>query len=52
VSGREDLPAQGYEPPQVENVPAEDGPAITAAGKTVTPGVEWRPTDDTGEERE
>ena len=23
---------EGYEPPRVEDVPAEDGPAVTAAG--------------------
>jgi hypothetical protein len=27
-------PAEDYEPPQVEEVPAGDGPAITAAGIT------------------
>jgi hypothetical protein len=24
-----------YEPPQVEAIPAEDGPAVTAAGKSI-----------------
>jgi hypothetical protein len=26
-----------YEPPRVEEVPAEDGPAVTAAGKSPQP---------------
>jgi hypothetical protein len=26
-----------YEPPQVEDVPAEDGPAVTAAGHSPPP---------------
>jgi hypothetical protein len=34
VSDRDDRPAEDYEPPQVEEVPAEDGPAVTAAGTT------------------
>lgn len=25
-------PAEEYEPPQVQDIPAEDGPAVTAAG--------------------
>ena len=32
MSDRDERQAEEYEPPQVENVPAEDGPAITAAG--------------------
>jgi len=35
-----------YEPPRVEDVPAEDGPAVTAAGKSPPPdeqlAAEWR----------
>jgi hypothetical protein len=39
---------EDYEPPQVEDVPAEDGPAVTAAGDSPPqdiglPGPEWRP---------
>lgn len=37
-----------YEPPDVKDLPAKDGPAVTAAGKTLPPdggvGPEWRPT--------
>jgi hypothetical protein len=33
----------GYEPPQVEDVAAEDGPAVTAADGTNVAGAEWRP---------
>jgi len=38
-----------YDPPQVEQISTESGPAVTAAGETGTgdtstnPGVEWRP---------
>jgi hypothetical protein len=44
---------EGYEPPRVEDVPAEDGPAVTAAGgtgsaDTNTTGAEWRPGEDAG----
>jgi hypothetical protein len=36
-----------YEPPQVEELPDEDGPVVTAAGESpVTPGVEWRPAPE------
>lgn len=34
-----------YEPPQVEDLPAEDGSAVTAEGvvkSPPTPGAEWR----------
>jgi hypothetical protein len=40
--------AEDYEPPRVEDVPAEDGPAVTAAGKTPPEddrGPEWRPVE-------
>lgn len=47
---RDDTRAEGYESPQVENVPAEDGPAVTSAGKTV--GPEWRRDGDVEKERE
>lgn len=34
-----------YDPPQVEDLPAGDGPAITAAGDSPPQeGPEWRPT--------
>jgi hypothetical protein len=37
---------EGYEPPQVEEVPTTDGPAVTAAGDSPIddspPGPEWR----------
>jgi hypothetical protein len=46
---RDETRAEGYEPPQVEHVPAEDGPAITAAGKSQK-GPEWRPTGDVDKE--
>jgi hypothetical protein len=40
---------QSYEPPQVEELPAEDGPAVTAAGKSppgdTDSGPEWQPSD-------
>jgi hypothetical protein len=48
--------ADEYEPPRVEDVPAEDGPAVTAAGKTPqdisVPGPEWRPLASTEEDEE
>ena len=43
-----------YEPPEVEEMPAEDGPAVTAAGSTEqdTPvGPEWRPEEGDDEGR-
>jgi hypothetical protein len=37
---------RGYEPPRVEDVPTEDGPAVTAAGKSPPSdaplAAEWR----------
>jgi hypothetical protein len=33
-----------YEAPEVEELPSEDGPAVTAAGDTPSKAVEWRPT--------
>ena len=40
---------ENYEPPEVEEMPAEDGPAVTAAGDSPTqdepPGPEWRPVE-------
>ena len=41
-------PREQYDPPEVEQIPTEAGPAVTAAGEsgtgdTTTPGVEWRP---------
>lgn len=34
---------RGYEPPEVEDLPAREGPAITAAGDSPPPdGPEWR----------
>jgi hypothetical protein len=37
---------RGYEPPEVEEMPAEDGPAVTAAGKSpptdFQEAAEWR----------
>ncbi len=37
-------PAEDYEPPQVKDIPAQDGPAVTAAGGTgdIIVGAEWR----------
>jgi hypothetical protein len=47
---------EGYEPPRVEEIPAKDGPAVTAAGKTPPPdeplAAEWRPTSDEREQPE
>ena len=45
----EERPAQEpYDPPQVEQIPTDSGPAVTAAGDTQQPdnppGVEWRPS--------
>ena len=39
-----------YEPPYVEQLPAEDGPAVTAAGDSPTPGPEWRPESETDDD--
>jgi hypothetical protein len=56
MSERQERP-EGYEPPEVEEVPTTDGPAVTAAGEsTGDAGAEWRPAagdspsddDDTG----
>jgi hypothetical protein len=37
-----------YEPPEVEQIPTDSGPAVTAAGDTQQPdnpvGVEWLPS--------
>ena len=45
-----------YESPRVEDVPVQDGPAVTAAGKTpqdvAVPGVEWRPGPEQAERTE
>ena len=38
--------AEEYESPRVEEIPAQDGPAVTAAGKTPPQdqlAAEWRP---------
>jgi hypothetical protein len=45
-SGRPDV----YESPRVEELPAQDGPAVTAAGKTPPVGAEWRPSEREGYE--
>ena len=46
--------AEGYQPPRVEDVPLEDGPAVTAAGvpqgTEAQIGAEWRPDDAPGEQ--
>jgi len=43
----------GYEPPEVADLPAADGPAVTSADGSVgdaSPGPEWRgPGDKAGE---
>lgn len=44
----EEKPAQQpYDPPQVEQIPTDSGPSLTAAGDSPPqdgiPGVEWRP---------
>ena len=51
--GREQEP---YESPEVEEMPAEDGPAVTAAGESLpsddTDGggaVEWQPDEQAGD---
>ena len=54
--GIEETPegTEDYQPPEVEEMPAEDGPAVTAAGDSPTQdfeGPEWRPVDqDTRQE--
>ena len=41
--------AEAYEPPEVKDIPAKDGPAVTAAGKQpeddgdASLAAEWRP---------
>jgi len=42
--------AQGqYDPPEVEQIPAESGPSVTAAGQSgpndIPTGPEWRPEE-------
>ena len=50
--GIEETPegTEGYEPPDVEEMPAEDGPAVTAAGESpqqdLNEGPEWRPVEE------
>ena len=43
---QEQIRGPGYEPPRVEDVPSEDGPAVTAAGKSPPQdkplAAEWR----------
>ena len=42
---QQDHPEREYEPARVEDLPAEDGPAVTAAGKSPPQddiGAEWR----------
>lgn len=47
---REDSKERTYEPPQVEDLPTQDGPAVTAAGDSPQDqddggiGPEWRPS--------
>jgi hypothetical protein len=37
---------RAYEPPEVEELAAEDGPAVTAAGESPPPlAAEWRRED-------
>ena len=49
----EKRPDDHYDPPEVEQIPTESGPAVTAAGESGTdtpiPGVEWRPTEPSDE---
>ncbi len=37
-----------YDPPEVEQIPTDAGPSVTAAGDSPSqddvPGVEWRPS--------
>jgi hypothetical protein len=48
--GREQEP---YEAPEVEEMPTEDGPAVTSAGKSPGddggPGAEWQPDEHAGD---
>ena len=41
-----------YEPPEVEQIPTDSGPSVTAAGDTPPQdgggGPEWRPTEREG----
>lgn len=49
MSERDKPTTEGYEPPQVEEVPTTDGPAVTAAGHSPIDdggGPEWRPSGD------
>jgi hypothetical protein len=48
VSDQEKRAQEGYEAPEVEQIPTDSGPSVTAAGDSPstdfqTPGVEWRP---------
>jgi hypothetical protein len=42
---------EGYEAPRADDVPSEDGPAVTAAGASSDDfqGPEWRPQEQTKE---
>jgi hypothetical protein len=50
VTERDEPRSEGYEPPKVEEVPATDAPAVTAAGESPIDdgggGPEWRPAGD------
>ena len=35
-----------YDPPEVEQIPTDSGPATTAAGGTGGGGPEWRPSEE------
>jgi hypothetical protein len=37
---RETGPDDPYEPPTIEDLQVADGPSVTAAGTTITPGAE------------
>ena len=53
MSGEESAPQgrpEQYHPPQVEQIPTEDGPAVTAAGKSRGSGPEWEPRAPFSEE--
>ena len=44
MSDHDKTTEDGYEPPRADDLPAEDGPAVTAAG--VTGAAEWRPSEE------
>ncbi len=46
----EKTPQAQYDPPQVEQIPTDSGPAVNAAGVTGGGGPEWRPAEPPSDE--